>query len=199
MNYKEYFDNIAPEWDKISEQDEKKVSEIIELVNLTKGAKVLDVGCGTGVLTPFIINKIGSEGKLVCLDISEKMIKIASSKFPKNIYSNIDFVCEDILNYETDCMFDYILCYSSFPHFIDKERSIKKMGSILSINGKLCIMHSQSRKDINNLHKSINGVVSNDYLPSIDEITSIFKVSSLASFLMIDEKDKYVVVGLKEE
>jgi len=197
LNKKEYFDDLADKWDKITEHNEVKIKELIELINLYPGAKVLDVGSGTGVLIPFIIPKIGNNGKLNCLDISENMLFMARKKFPKAIYPNIDFICSDILNYEAEDRFNFIICYSSFPHFTDKEGSIKKMASLLLKGGKLVIAHSQSRKDINNFHKQINGPVSNDFLPDDKELTSIFNKFSLKLTLSIDNEEEFLIVGEK--
>lgn len=195
MNHKEYFDGLAYQWDEITKHDEQKLIEIVDLFNLYRGAKVLDVGSGTGVLIPFIISKIESSGKLVCLDISEKMLSIAAVKFPRNSYPNIDFTCMDILNYETDERFNFIICYSSFPHFINKERSIKRMSSLLLKWGKLIIAHSQSRKEINSFHKKRGEPVSKDYLPSMKELTSIFEEFSLKPILSVDSDGKFVIIG----
>jgi demethylmenaquinone methyltransferase/2-methoxy-6-polyprenyl-1,4-benzoquinol methylase len=197
VNRKNYFDSLASVWDEITKHNYEKIKEIIELIKFTEGAKVLDIGCGTGVLIPFIIPKIGSNGKLICLDISEKMLEVASRKFPKEHYPNLDFTPEDILNYETKEIFDFIICYSSFPHFIDKERAIGKMASLLNNNGKLIIAHSQSRKEINNFHKSLEGPVSEDYLPSSCELMLTFRNFSLIPSLMIDDEEKYLVIGVK--
>lgn len=197
MNKKEYFNDLANKWDEITEHNKEKIKNIIKLVNLYSGAKVLDVGSGTGVLIPFIIPEIGSNGKLICLDISENMLYKARKKFSKAIYPNIDFICNDILNYETDDKFDFIICYSSFPHFADKEESIKIMASLLLKGGKLIIAHSQSRKDINNFHKNLESPVSNDFLPTADELAFIFKKFFLKPILSIDNDEKFLVVGEK--
>ena len=197
MNKKEYFDDLADKWDKITECNEEKIKEIIEIINLYPGAKVLDVGSGTGVLIPFIIPKIGNNGKLICLDISENMLFMAKKKFPKALYPNIDFICSDILNYEANDKFNFIICYSSFPHFTDKEESINRIASLLLKGGKLAIAHSQSRKDINNFHKQINGPVSNDFLPAAKELTSIFNKFSLKPILFIEKKKKFLIIGEK--
>jgi len=71
------------------------------------------------------------------------MLRIAREKFPKQTYPNVDFVLADVMAFEADDLFDIVICYSSFPHFPDKESSIKKMAELLKPRGKLAICHSQ--------------------------------------------------------
>ena len=53
---------------------------------LTNGQTVLDLGCGTGIAIPYILDKIGSSGHIFAIDKSIDMLQIAESKYPnKNI------------------------------------------------------------------------------------------------------------------
>ncbi|MCL1901494.1 MAG: methyltransferase domain-containing protein, partial [Firmicutes bacterium] len=75
---KEYFDNLAEDWDKICVHDERKIEYILSLLNIKKHDTVLDCGCGTGILEKFLMN-LSSD--ITAVDISTKMLKIAESKF----------------------------------------------------------------------------------------------------------------------
>jgi demethylmenaquinone methyltransferase/2-methoxy-6-polyprenyl-1,4-benzoquinol methylase len=52
----------------------------VEYLNLNQGDFVIDLGCGTGLCFPLIIEKIGPTGKLLGLDISSEMLSIAEGK-----------------------------------------------------------------------------------------------------------------------
>ncbi|MGB9840769.1 class I SAM-dependent methyltransferase, partial [Thermovenabulum sp.] len=99
LTQKEFFNNLALEWDDKVKHDPFKLREIINLVNFSEGAAVLDVGCGTGVLVPYIIEKIGKSGRIVGLDIAEKMIEKAREKFSEKYFPNVNFVVGDIMEY----------------------------------------------------------------------------------------------------
>jgi len=85
------------------------------------GNHVLDVGCGTGVLIPYLLESIGPTGRVVGLDYSKNMLRIAREKFPKQTYPNVDFVLADVMAFEADDLFDIVICYSSFPTFLTKR------------------------------------------------------------------------------
>ena len=55
--------------------------DFIRSLNLSKGAKVLDMGCGTGEVTKFIADVVGQDGEVVGVDPDEARIKIAQEKF----------------------------------------------------------------------------------------------------------------------
>ncbi|SHF11850.1 demethylmenaquinone methyltransferase / 2-methoxy-6-polyprenyl-1,4-benzoquinol methylase [Caldanaerobius fijiensis DSM 17918] len=197
ISNKEFFNRVAHDWDRRVYHDPLKLKEIIELINLKDGAVVLDVGCGTGVLIPYILNKIGENGCYIGVDIAEKMLEKAREKFPADIYRNVHFVENDIMDYQSEILFDDIICYSSFPHFENKKLSIKKLSTLLKPQGKLVICHSESREKINNLHRSIGENVADDLLPSGDKVAEYMVECQLTPEMIIDDDEKYVVIGYR--
>ena len=86
-----YFNQKAANWDTMaSEQDTGKLEQMSRRLNIQPGSTVLDVGTGTGVFLPFILNKMGSNGRIVALDFAGEMLKIARSKC---FNGNIDYLC----------------------------------------------------------------------------------------------------------
>ncbi len=59
-----------------------------------KGEKVLDICAGTGEVAKLIIERIGSEGSLTCLDFCEDMLEIAKKKL--SLRPNLSFVISDV-------------------------------------------------------------------------------------------------------
>ena len=84
---KTYFNEKAAIWDEtIAEKNVAKLEEMAKWLDIEPGSTVLDVGTGTGVFVPFILRKIGRNGRLVCLDLAEEMLKRAQAKgFEGNI------------------------------------------------------------------------------------------------------------------
>lgn len=52
----------------------------LELLRIGPGARVLDVGCGTGVLLPALAELVGSDGKVVGLDHSPDLLAMARDR-----------------------------------------------------------------------------------------------------------------------
>ncbi|WP_350343080.1 methyltransferase domain-containing protein [Proteinivorax tanatarense] len=192
---KEFFNSMASSWDVKCNHDMNKVEYILDLLEIKKGDKILDVGTGTGVLVPILSKKVGLSGNVKAIDIADKMIEVAQKKYN---YDNVEFVCDDVLKIKEDKNeHDHIICYSMFPHFQNKEQAVKLLASKLSNGGKLVICHSQSREAINNLHKSKGEAVKEDNLPDFTVIKQYYHKAGLDIVKKIDTEQMFVVIGIK--
>lgn len=190
---RDYFNERAEDWDTLCVHDQKKVKYIIEKLELVNGQSLLDVGTGTGVLIPHLFTKLGKEGKIVAVDVSEKMLEVARSKF---CYENIEYIHGDVLEGVIQDSFDVIVCYSMFPHFKDKkEDAIGLLSQMLKRGGKLCIAHSQSRQAINQLHHEAGKNVKHDRLPKMDELKSWFYKNGMEVIVEEDSDEYFMLIG----
>lgn len=97
------------------------------LLSKIKGSKILDIGCGSGIILD-VIRKFKKQNiELVLLDISENMIKLAKKKAEKYNIKNIKFVVKDFLKYNTNEKFDYIFAVFSIPLTDTVIRKVKKL------------------------------------------------------------------------
>lgn len=194
---KEFFNSVAKSWDEICKHDMNKVEYILDLVEIQEGHRILDVGTGTGILIPSLVQRVNQLGEVVAVDVAEKMIEIAREK---NHFSNVIFECRDALEYKPDeSSYDHIICYSMFPHFKNQEQAIVKLSKKLKTNGKLIICHSESREAINDLHKNVNELVKQDHLPTPEVIKKYFLKAELNVIKIIDNQDMYVIIGCKND
>ena len=56
---------------------------VADAAGIRMGNKVLDVGCGTGVLAREALSRVGQEGHVVGLDLNEGMLAVAARTEPK--------------------------------------------------------------------------------------------------------------------
>ena len=115
----------------------QSTKKLVELVNVEKGNQVLDIACGTGVVTKILNQKVGKLGYVVGADTSVTAIKVA--KKWNNKTSNILFVNADAENFSFKEKFDIITCQFALFFFPNAVKALKNMRINLKKSGKLGI------------------------------------------------------------
>ena len=72
----------------------------IQKVSIQQGAIVLDMMSGTGKNFPVLSRKVGDKGRVIGLDISEKMNALAQIEVKKQQLLNVDIYTKDFFNNE---------------------------------------------------------------------------------------------------
>ena len=190
-----YFNRQADLWDeRIAEKDNDRLESLAKRLDIRRDATVLDVGTGTGVLVPFLIEKVGPKGKLVCLDSAEKMLAKARAK---GFTGNIEYICADISRTRFgDEVFDAVVCYSSFPHFQDKAGALKEISRVLKKGGRLFICHTSSRASINQIHQWVPEL-SHDLIPDDREMQQLLLLAGFGQIRLFDEVSSYLAKAAK--
>lgn len=93
-------------------------------LQVKKGSFVLDISTGTGRNMPFISRQIGSNGKLVAMDISKGVLAYAKMKAEKKEWKNVELqrANASYLPYKTGT-FDAIMHVGGVNTFRDKKKS----------------------------------------------------------------------------
>jgi 16S rRNA (adenine1518-N6/adenine1519-N6)-dimethyltransferase len=71
---------------------ENVVNNIIEHSDINKEDLVIEIGPGLGTLTKYLLEKAG---KVICIELDEKMIKILEDRF--SLYNNFELINDDVL------------------------------------------------------------------------------------------------------
>lgn len=193
MGCREFFNSLAEKWDDICSHDAEKISRILDMAELKEGDRVLDVGTGTGVMIPFLQERVGARGLITAVDVAENMLKIAQRK---NDAPNVAFMHADITTADLEGSFDLIICYSVFPHFKDRQKAIKNMYRFLKPGGRMLICHSQSRKEINELHmNSSSKEINRDHLPPAAVVGEYLKEHGMKVLAEVDNEEMFVVMA----
>lgn len=81
---------------KLSESDFEPMRETaMEYLELESGDRVLDIGCGPGVNFERVRSDVGSDGTLVAVDYSPKMIERARARVADHGWENVEVVRAD--------------------------------------------------------------------------------------------------------
>jgi len=196
MQLQEYFDQLAPTWDKeLTPERLKCLGKIVKELDIKPGYHVLDIGSGTGVLLPFLIAELGDEGKIMALDFSAEMLGQAQAK---NFPPIVGFAQADVLAIPlADNSVNLAICNGVFPHFNDKVKALKEIARVLRNNGRLVICHTMSREMLNRLHQSIGGIVASDLLPPEFQLRGLIKQAGLRVTHFEDSLERYLVIAEK--
>lgn len=117
------------------------INNAIEFMNLKKGEKVLDLGCGSGKNDILILKKMEFEGEVVGVDISEEMLKNAKRREMENSnYKVIKRRIEEELPFDNE--FDHVFLSFVIHGFEDwdKEKILKNAYKSLKNGGYLNIL-----------------------------------------------------------
>jgi len=144
---RQFFDDLAPGWDSRVYHDARKLKLIVDICGLAPGGRLLDIGCGTGVMIGELLEREPRE--LVAVDISPRMIEQAAKKYRD---ARLKLVTGDLFDLE-EIGFDLALLYSVYPHFPHKEKLAHRLAQLLRQGGRFMIAHSESRDIINNRHQ----------------------------------------------
>ena len=194
---REFFNQMAPTWDQRFHTPEmvERLPQLISLFQLQKGAKIIDVGAGTGGIIPYLLEAIGPEGSLWAIDFAEEMVKIGRMKFQKECRVVFDLASVENLPYR-DQFFDHVVCFGAFPHFGNKERALEEMGRVLKTGGSLVIAHALSSVALRSHHQNC-GPVSSDFLPEEGEMRALLKKAGFQVKRLIDEPKRYLCEAVK--
>ena len=114
----------------------KSTTELVKIAEIKPDDKVLDVACGTGVVSKEISQFLGRKGMLVGIDLSRTALEIAKRSVP---LPNANFVEMDAENIGFNFKFDKITCQYGLMFFPDFGKVLKSIYKILNSNGKLVV------------------------------------------------------------
>lgn len=84
--------------------------QLLDQMNLKPGDRVLDVACGTGSNFEYILDRIGSTGRLVGTDFSTAMLEQAQEVIDDQGWENVELVQSDAATLQLNETFDAIIC-----------------------------------------------------------------------------------------
>jgi ubiquinone/menaquinone biosynthesis C-methylase UbiE len=117
--------------------------DYVRFAALQEGESVLDLACGTGLVTLPAKEAVGKEGHVIGVDISEGMLAVARQK-SKSKSLAVEFINHDITDLSDLQLlpngargFDVITCAAALVLMEDPLQAIKHWASLLAPGGRL--------------------------------------------------------------
>ena len=111
------------------------VPPMLDLGSVAQGQRVLDVACGTGVLTRAAADVVGPSGAVVGLDLNPAMLDVATRLRPDVEWREGDAGSLPF----GDGWFDAVLCQSALFFFPDVRAAVAEMARVLRPGGALAV------------------------------------------------------------
>ena len=113
-------------------------SVMLDMAALQPGERVLDVACGTGLVSFRVADAVGEDGAVVGTDISGGMVEAARRRAVEGNIGNVRFECCDA---EALCPdgepFDTALCGLGLMYVPNPVKALREMGRRLKPGGRI--------------------------------------------------------------
>ena len=116
----------------------------VKCLNLEKGDFVVDLGCGTGLCFPLLMEEIGSGGQLLGVDISSEMLSVAKEKVRTAGWENVELIHADIEEFDLPTGINGVISTGVFGYLDRREEVLEKINRSLLENGKVVIVDGKT-------------------------------------------------------
>jgi 2-polyprenyl-3-methyl-5-hydroxy-6-metoxy-1,4-benzoquinol methylase/glycosyltransferase involved in cell wall biosynthesis len=158
---------------------------------LPAGAKILDVGCGSGWLSEYFA-RLGYDVKGV--DISPDLIAMSRERVARVPYGvdhetplRCEFAVHDVELAALSESFDLIICYDSLHHFEDERAVMRHLAAMLEVGGLLFILEGQKPDD--------NSVTADELRSVMQEFGTLESPFSQPYLRALLSENSFAVVG----
>lgn len=192
---KQVFENLAENWDAIPAPVnlQENLNQVAKWVLPNTGGTVIDVGSGTGILLPYLLER--KPDHIICIDLSRNMLTKASKKVGSN--PSISSTNADALYIPYISAFaSAITCCNTFAHFPDFYSALFEFQRVLLPGGRLAICHTNGKEQVNKIHsESPASPFQHDLLPDAETVSQMLHETGWTVLETLDNPDFYLVVA----
>lgn len=198
LMHRKFFDFFASKWDEGESSDYiNQLKKFFINLNVNVSGNILDIGCGTGILVPFLLKKSCRDSHLFELDLSKEMLRENKKKCGDKS-SLIHHIHADTHHLPfKQHQFNFVVCFAVLPHLSDQLGALKEWQRVLAVGGYLLILHLMSSKVLNAYHAKANTVVAQDYLLPVKQERKIIEKVGINIIKAIERDNLYLILGQK--
>ena len=114
---------------------EEWAGKVVDAARIQAGQRVLDVACGTGVVSRGAMSRVGRSGAVVGLDANRGMLAVAAQRLPDATWQH---GMAEQLPFPDD-VFDRVVSQFGLMFFGDRRRAIAEMLRVLVRGGRFAV------------------------------------------------------------
>ena len=192
MQVADYFDSVASYWD--DDYSEARPARVVAAtISVPRGgARVLDVGCGSGSMFLDLLEAGASE--IDGVDISGGMVEAAREKYLFDPRVHVEH--GDFLDFSQPG-FDVLVAFNSYHCFLRPRLFLSKAKELLRPKGRLTVSFPFDRERMNTLSAIMPAGVARGLLPAEEEAAfwrELFDIDCLC-----DNEGLYLISGTAKE
>ncbi|GAB4323069.1 MAG: hypothetical protein Kow0059_18310 [Candidatus Sumerlaeia bacterium] len=196
-----FFDEQAQWWDeRVRPMEEHWLfKRWFESLELSRGARVLEIGCGTGRLLPHLGGALAGDGGLAAaVDLSARMLAAAAARLRVTGAQQVALCQAEAarLPWRSE-LFDVVLYVNTFPHLRPFEAALAECRRVLRRAGRVHIVHFAGREHINAIHAAHGGAVAGDLLPAAEELGALLVTLGFGLLRTEESDDHYWVAAVR--
>jgi len=128
-------------FDRPEREAEERSAALVEALDIPEGGTIADIGAGTGYFTWRLARRVGPAGKVIAVDIQQRMLDLAAETVRQHGLVNVDYV----LGKETDPRLppgslDMVFIAHSYHEFSQPETIMEAIRRSLKPGGRLVIV-----------------------------------------------------------
>ncbi|HEV7274858.1 MAG TPA: methyltransferase domain-containing protein [Devosiaceae bacterium] len=112
--------------------------DLVAAADPQPGERVLDIACGTGVVTRLAARRVGASGSVTGLDITPRMLAVARSATPPDLSITWQEGDAESLPFP-DSAFGVVLCQMGLQFVSGKLNALREMRRVLAAGGRALI------------------------------------------------------------
>ncbi len=114
--------------------------KLFAIAKINHGEKIIDIACGTGLISFRALHATGENGFLLGTDISDKMVEIANEAARENNLRNTRFERMDAEELKVnDAEYDVALCALGLMYVPNPVTALKEMHRVLKPGGRCAV------------------------------------------------------------
>ncbi|MGA3183973.1 MAG: class I SAM-dependent methyltransferase [Candidatus Dormibacteria bacterium] len=132
-----YYDAVNDAYDDWSSGIHRRLgARLIEIASPLPGERLLDVGCGTGLVTQMAADRVGPSGEVFGVDIAKRLLEVAQRRASPRV--RFFHVPAEALVF-SDCTFDVVTIGDALPYLSDPRRALQEAYRVLRRGSRIAV------------------------------------------------------------